>query len=81
MKTKLKDFFYNIFKFPSYLIFHPFDGFYELKREKKGKVWVGALFIVLYILFRIHQYLNEVWFTNETFITSVKWLQNKKHLT
>jgi len=27
----------------------------------------------------IHQYLNEVWFTNETFINSAQWLQTKKH--
>ncbi len=59
MKPKLKTFYHDVFKFPSYLIFHPFDGFYELKREKKGKVWVGFLFVILFILFRIHQYLNE----------------------
>lgn len=59
MKIKLSNFWQSIFKFPSYLIFHPFDGFYELKREKKGKVWVGFLFIFLFILFRIHKYLNE----------------------
>lgn len=55
----LKKFWAEFFKFPSYLIFHPFDGFYELKREKKGKVYVAVTFIVLFILFRIHQYLNE----------------------
>lgn len=59
MKPRLKSFYQDVIKFPVYLIFHPFDGFYELKREKKGKVWVGFLFIILYILFRIHQYLNE----------------------
>ncbi len=59
MKTKLVTFWRDIFKFPSYLIFHPFDGYYELKREKKGKVYISVIFIVLYILFRIHQYLNE----------------------
>lgn len=55
----LKKFWAEFFKFPSYLIFHPFDGFYELKREKKGKVYVAVTFIVLFVLFRIHQYLNE----------------------
>lgn len=55
----LKKFWAEFFKFPSYLIFHPFDGFYELKREKKGKVYVAVTFIVLFILFRIYQYLNE----------------------
>ncbi len=58
-KLKLKNFWQDIFKFPAYLIFHPFDGFYELKKERKGKVWVGMTFLILFILFRIHQYLNE----------------------
>lgn len=59
MKHRLRNFWQSIFKFPSYLIFHPFDGYYELKREKKGKIWVGVVFVILFILFRIHQYLNE----------------------
>lgn len=59
ISTNLKSFWYNIFKFPSYLIFHPFDGYYELKREKKGRVYVGIIFLILFILFRIHKYLNE----------------------
>ncbi|MDD2519178.1 MAG: YIP1 family protein [Bacilli bacterium] len=59
LKLKMKNFWQDIFKFPSYLIFHPFDGFYELKRERKGKIWVGVTFLVLFVLFRIYQYLNE----------------------
>lgn len=59
MKMKLKNFWQNIFKVPSYLIFHPFDGFYQVKNERKGKVWVGSIFIVLYILLKIYTYLDE----------------------
>lgn len=59
IKTKLQTFWQNFVKFPSYLIFHPFDGYYDLKREEKGKIHVSVVFILLYILFRIHQYLNE----------------------
>ena len=58
-RRKMKNFWQDIFKFPSYLIFHPFDGFYELKRERKGKTWVGLTFLLLFVLFRIYQYLNE----------------------
>jgi hypothetical protein len=58
-RLKMKNFWQDIFKFPSYLIFHPFDGFYELKRERKGKTWVGLTFLLLFVLFRIYQYLNE----------------------
>jgi len=59
LRLKMKNFWQDIFKFPSYLIFHPFDGFYELKRERKGKTWVGLTFLLLFVLFRIYQYLNE----------------------
>lgn len=58
-RLKMKNFWQDIFKFPSYLIFHPFDGFYELKRERKAKIWVGVTFLVLFVLFRIYQFLNE----------------------
>lgn len=58
-RLKMKNFWQDIFKFPSYLIFHPFDCFYELKRERKGKTWVGLTFLLLFVLFRIYQYLNE----------------------
>lgn len=58
-RLKMKNFWQDIFKFPSHLIFHPFDGFYELKRERKGKTWVGLTFLLLFVLFRIYQYLNE----------------------
>lgn len=59
MKTKFKSLYFNLIKFPSYIIFHPFDGYDELKRYKKGKPWVATLFIVLFAFFRIFVYVNE----------------------
>ncbi|MDL2292075.1 YIP1 family protein [Acholeplasma sp. OttesenSCG-928-E16] len=53
MSAKLKLFWFNFFKFPGRLITHPFDGFDELKREKKGKLSVALIFIALYAILRI----------------------------
>ncbi|NLN50418.1 MAG: DUF1282 family protein [Acholeplasmataceae bacterium] len=59
MKTKLKTFWTNFVKFPFYVLFHPFDGYEELKRYKKGKLYVAIIFIILFVLLRIYIYLGE----------------------
>jgi len=42
--------------YPFYVIFHPLDGFYEVRHREKGSVWV-ALFLVL--LFGLSFSLNR----------------------
>lgn len=37
-------------KYSIYTIFHPFDGFYRIKHEKKGGRLVANVFLALYIL-------------------------------
>lgn len=37
-------------RYPWYVMVHPFDGFWDLKNEKRGKVWVSTLLIVLTII-------------------------------
>jgi len=36
--------------FVFHLMFHPFDGFYDLKREKRGSVRAAAVFMVLTVI-------------------------------
>lgn len=62
MKTKLKQIFNDYFTFPKYILFHPFDGFEEFKRYKKGRLSVAVTFIILYAFFQIfsYQYLGFV---------------------
>ena len=36
--------------YPWYVILHPFDGFWDLKNEKRGRIWVSTLLIGLTIL-------------------------------
>lgn len=53
----MKNFFGKVykeyFKFPVYVLFHPFDGFDELKREKRGKVSIAIVFVALFAILRI----------------------------
>lgn len=65
MKTKLKNFRFNYLSFPSYLLFHPFDGFDDFKRYKKGKLSVAIIFMVLYAFLRIFQYQYEGFLINQ----------------
>ena len=64
IKLALKNFWANFFKFPSYVLFHPFDGFDDLKREKKGKVSVAVVFMLLFFLLRIYIFLGESFILN-----------------
>ncbi len=59
IKLAMQKFWYNFIRFPKYVLFHPFDGYDELKREKKGKVSVAVIFMLLFILLRIYKYLGE----------------------
>ena len=36
--------------YPLYVIVHPFDGFWDLKHEKRGRKWVATLLILLTIV-------------------------------
>ncbi len=64
MKTKLKNFWFNLVKFPAYILFHPVDGYDELKRYKKGKVHIAIILMVLFGLLRIYTYLSESFIIN-----------------
>lgn len=64
MKKVLKQLYNDLIKFPLYLVFHPLDGFEELKRYKKGKLYVANIFLVLLILLQILQYQNTGFIVN-----------------
>ncbi len=58
MKTKLKKLYHEYIRFPSYILFHPFDGYEEFKRYKKGKLSVAIVFIILFAYFQIFSFRN-----------------------
>lgn len=37
-------------RYSFHILTHPFDGFYDIKHEKKGSMWVSTLFVVLLII-------------------------------
>ena len=65
MKTKLKQIYNDYIRFPKYVLFHPFDGFEDMKRYKKGKLSVAIVFIILYAYFQIFSYQNLGFLVND----------------
>jgi hypothetical protein len=59
MKTKWASIRNDYLSFPKYVLFHPFDGYDDLKRYKKGKMSVAIVFILLYAFLRIFTYQYE----------------------
>ena len=58
-----------------YVIFHPFDGFYDLKHEKRGSVRASLVFIALTILSFFYQGIGQGYVVNPTGVTSTLWSQ------
>ena len=58
-----------------YVIFHPFDGFYDLKHEKRGSVRASLVFIGLTILSFFYQGIGRGYVVNPTGGTTTIWAQ------
>ncbi len=58
-----------------YVIFHPFDGFYDLKHEKRGSIRASLVFIALTILSFFYQGIGQGYVVNPTGRTSTLWSQ------
>lgn len=58
MKNKLQYFIQHYFRFPLFVCLHPFDGYEDMKRYKKGKLSVAFVFIILYAFFQIFSFRN-----------------------
>jgi len=64
MKTRFKKFIWEYFKFPLFIMLHPFNGYEEFKRYKKGNFNVAIVFIVLFAFFRIFKFQYEGFLIN-----------------
>ena len=49
-----------------YVIFHPFDGFYDLKHEHRGSVRASLVFVVLTIVAFFYQGIGQGYVLNPT---------------
>ena len=57
-----------------YVIFHPLDGFWDLKREKRGSVQAALLFVVLTIITLALEKLNTAFLFNQNRLSEVNVL-------
>ncbi|WP_264229983.1 YIP1 family protein [Acholeplasma laidlawii] len=64
----LKNIWEDFFKFPLYLITHPFKGFEDFKFEKKGKMHVAIIYILLLVISSAIQITNSGFLVSEPFI-------------
>ena len=53
-------------KYAKYVIFHPFDGFWDLVHEKKGSVAAATTFLVLFLI----THVVKLMYTNFQFIAA-----------
>ena len=53
-------------KYAKYVLFHPFDGFWDLTHEKRGSLAAATTYLVLFLITRVVQLL----FTNFQFINA-----------
>ncbi|HHX78884.1 MAG TPA: YIP1 family protein [Acholeplasmataceae bacterium] len=72
---KIKGFFTFIIeegiRFPIYILFHPFKGFDEFKREKRAKPSIAIGFIMLFILLQILSFQYEGFMVNQNDISDL----------
>lgn len=64
----LKNIWEDFFKFPLYLITHPFKGFEDFKFEKKGKMHVAIIYILLLVITSAIQTTNSGFLVSEPFV-------------
>ncbi|MDD2681536.1 MAG: Yip1 family protein [Bacilli bacterium] len=72
---KIKKFFNFIveegIRFPVYILFHPFKGFDEFKREKRAKPSIAIAFVVIFILLQIISFQYEGFMVNQNDISEL----------
>ena len=58
-----------------YVLFHPFDGFYDLKHERRGSVRAAIVFLVITILAFFYQGIGQGYVLNPTRSVTTIWSQ------
>ncbi len=57
-----------------HVIFHPFDGFYDLKHERRGSVRAGIVFVALAIVTLFYQSIGQGYVLNPTGKVTTIWV-------
>lgn len=71
----LKVFKREFITFPLYIMSHPIKGYEEFKREKKGKLWVGVVFMLFLIFLNIMEYQYTGFIISQVDITKLNSLR------
>ena len=58
-----------------YVIFHPFDGYYDLKHERRGSIGAGITFVALTIVAFFYQSIGQGYVLNPTGHTTTIFMQ------
>ena len=58
-----------------HLIFHPFDGFYDLKHERRGSVRASLVFVAIAIIAFFYQGIGQGYVINPTREVTTIWIQ------
>lgn len=58
-----------------YVIFHPFDGFYDLKHERRGSVRAALVFVGVTVLTFFYQGIGQGYVLNPTRSVTTIWTQ------
>lgn len=58
-----------------YILFHPFDGFYDLKHERRGSVRAAIVFLAITVLTFFYQGIGQGYVLNPTRGTTTIWAQ------
>lgn len=59
-------------RFSFHLLTHPFDGFWDMKHEKKGNLWVSLSFIFLWLLTNIFDKQQKGFLFNNQYGVPIK---------
>lgn len=69
-RGKIKDVFHGV-SYAGHIIFHPFDGFWDLKHEKRGNVISASVLLALVILSLLFSWFNTGFIFNTRDVRSV----------
>lgn len=58
-----------------YVLFHPFDGFYDLKHEHRGSIRAGLVFLAITVLTFFYQGIGQGYVLNPTRSITTIWVQ------
>jgi len=67
-------------KFPAYILVHPFKGFDTFKRDKKGKMSVSIVFVVVLILLQVLEFQFTGFVVNQRNVNDLNTIEEMSYV-